>query len=241
MSKRTIITRSTYVNVSGKKEMVSTDIVRRQKRTKKGTEAHPSEEEEPILKPNPGRFVIFPIQYEDIWGMYKKAKKSFWTAEEIDLFKKDPNDWEKNLNDNERYFISHILAFFAASDGIVNENLAERFMSEVQIPEARCFYGFQIMMENIHSEVYSLLINTYIKDPKEKQRLFSAIETIPCIRKKAEWALRWIESSSSFADASDRLRRRRGSFLLRILRRYLLVEVSRAHARSGHGQRVHFT
>jgi ribonucleoside-diphosphate reductase subunit M2 len=131
--------------------------------------------------------------------MYKKAEASFWTAEEVDL-SKDQYDWSERLNDDERYFVSHVLAFFAASDGIVNENLVERFSGEVQIPEARCFYGFQIMMENIHSEMYSLLIDTYIKEPKQRQYLFDAIDTIPCIRKKADWALRWIsDNESTFA------------------------------------------
>jgi ribonucleoside-diphosphate reductase subunit M2 len=131
--------------------------------------------------------------------MYKKAEASFWTAEEIDL-SKDLHDWNNRLNDDEKYFISHILAFFAASDGIVNENLVERFSGEVQIPEARCFYGFQIMMENIHSETYSLLIDTYIKEPAQRTHLFNAIDTIPCIRKKADWALRWIaDKKSTFA------------------------------------------
>lgn len=131
--------------------------------------------------------------------MYKKAEASFWTAEEVDL-SKDTHDWSERMNDDERYFVSHVLAFFAASDGIVNENLVERFSGEVQIPEARCFYGFQIMMENIHSEMYSLLIDTYIKEPKQRQYLFDAIDTIPCIRKKADWALRWIsDKESTFA------------------------------------------
>lgn len=131
--------------------------------------------------------------------MYKKAEASFWTAEEIDL-SKDLHDWNNKLNDDEKFFISHVLAFFAASDGIVNENLVERFSGEVQAPEARCFYGFQIMMENIHSETYSLLIDTYIKDQKQRQYLFDAIETIPCIKKKADWALRWIsDEKSTFA------------------------------------------
>src|SRR5437016_3874939 len=130
--------------------------------------------------------------------MYKKAEASFWTAEEIDL-SKDLYDWEHRLNEDERFFISHVLAFFAASDGIVNENLLERFSNEVQYPEARCFYGFQIMMENIHSETYSLLIDTYIKDPIEKDSLLHAIDTVPCVKKKAEWALRWI-SNGSFAE-----------------------------------------
>jgi ribonucleoside-diphosphate reductase beta chain len=154
---------------------------------------------EPILKENVNRFVLFPIQYPAIWDMYKKAEASFWTAEEIDL-SKDLNDWENRLNDNERHFIKHVLAFFAASDGIVNENLACRFSNEVQIPEARCFYGFQIAVENIHSETYSLLIDTYIKDRKEKDILFNAIETLPAVARKAQWALGHITSSSSFAE-----------------------------------------
>ena len=153
---------------------------------------------EPLLEPSNDRFCAFPIKYRDIWEMYKKAEASFWTAEEIDL-QEDLKDWEK-LNENEKYFISNILAFFAASDGIVLENLAVRFMKEIQIPEARAFYGFQIMIENIHSELYSLLIDTYIKEPREKMHLFKAIETIPIIKKKAEWALRWINSERSFAE-----------------------------------------
>ena len=156
-----------------------------------------AEETELLLKENKDRFVILPIKYPAIWEMYKKAEASFWTAEEIDL-SDDMKHWE-SLNDGERHFISHILAFFAASDGIVNENLAINFMSEVQLPEARCFYGFQIMMENIHSETYALLIDTYIKDPAEKDRLFHAIDTVPCVGKKAEWALRWI-NNGSFAE-----------------------------------------
>ena len=155
--------------------------------------------EEPLLKKNPHRFVILPIQYDDIWQMYKKAEASFWTAEEVDL-SKDLVHWE-NLKPEEKYFISHVLAFFAASDGIVNENLVERFMQEVQIPEARCFYGFQIAIENIHSEMYSLLIDTYIRDPAEKERLFNAIETVPAVKKKAEWALNWIAADkASYAE-----------------------------------------
>ncbi|UZO24231.1 Ribonucleotide-diphosphate reductase (RNR) small subunit variant 2 [Rhizophagus irregularis] len=157
-------------------------------------------EDEPLLKPNPRRFVLFPIQFHEIWQMYKKAEASFWTVEEVDL-SKDMNDWEYKLNDEEKFFISHVLAFFAASDGIVNENLVERFSNEVQIPEARCFYGFQIMIENIHSEMYSLLIDSYIKEPSQREYLFDAIENIPCIRKKADWALRWIsDKESSFAE-----------------------------------------
>ena len=150
---------------------------------------------EPILEENNNRFVLFPIQHDDIWSFYKKAEASFWTAEEIDL-QPDLIDWENKLNDNERHFIKHVLAFFAASDGIVNENLAENFLSEVQYTEAKFFYGFQIAMENVHSETYSLLIDTYIKDSKEKDYLFNAIETLECVTKKAEWALRWIEKGS---------------------------------------------
>lgn len=150
---------------------------------------------EPILEENKDRFVLFPIRHRTIWEMYKKAEASFWTAEEIDL-SADLIDWEKKLTDDERYFIKNILAFFAASDGIVNENLAVNFLKEVQYPEARCFYGFQIMIENIHSEAYSLLIDTYIKDSTEKDRLFRAIDTVPCIGKKAEWALKWISQGS---------------------------------------------
>ncbi|XP_063617087.1 ribonucleoside-diphosphate reductase subunit M2 [Cydia splendana] len=150
---------------------------------------------EPLLRENPRRFVIFPIQYNDIWQMYKKAEASFWTVEEVDL-SKDMHDWE-NLKDGERHFIKHVLAFFAASDGIVNENLVERFSQEVQVTEARCFYGFQIAMENVHSEMYSLLIDTYIRDPKERDFLFNAIETLPCIKRKADWALQWIGSKTA--------------------------------------------
>ena len=150
---------------------------------------------EPILKENKDRFVIFPIKHHDLWEWYKKCEASFWTAEEIDLHQ-DLTDWTSKLNDDERYFIKHILAFFAASDGIVNENLAENFVNEVQYSEAKFFYGFQIMMENIHSETYSLLIDTYVKDDKEKDQLFRAIEVFPAIKKKADWALKWIESDS---------------------------------------------
>ncbi|WBR61433.1 ribonucleoside-diphosphate reductase [Drosophila suzukii associated hytrosavirus 1] len=150
---------------------------------------------EPLLKENPRRFVVFPIQYHDIWAMYKKAEASFWTVEEVDL-SRDQSDWN-TLTVNEQFFISHVLAFFAASDGIVNENLIERFSQEVQVTEARCFYGFQIAMENVHSEMYSLLIDTYIKDSKEKDRLFRAIETMPAVKRKADWALKWISSRSA--------------------------------------------
>ena len=153
---------------------------------------------EPILTPDHNRFVMFPIQHEDIWQMYKKQVDCFWRAEEIDLTK-DVADWQ-TLNDQEKYFISMILAFFAASDGIVLENLAVRFMSDVQISEARAFYGFQIAMENIHSHTYSLLIETYIKNNEDKQRFFSAIDNYPCIKKKADWAQKWInDNRSSFA------------------------------------------
>jgi len=157
------------------------------------------EQEEPLLKENPNRFVIFPIKYPDIWKMYKKAEASFWTAEEVDL-SKDIADWE-GLKEDEQYFISHVLAFFAASDGIVNENLVERFSTEVQVTEARFFYGFQIAMENVHSEMYSLLIDTYIKDPAERHRLFNAVETLPCVKRKADWALNWIaHETASFGE-----------------------------------------
>ncbi len=151
--------------------------------------------EEPILKENDNRFVLFPIEHDDIWAEYKKQEASFWTAEEIDL-SQDISDWENKLNDNERHFIKHVLAFFAASDGIVNENLAENFLAEVQYTEAKFFYGFQIAMENVHSETYSLLIDTYIKDKVEKDKLFRAIETLDCVAKKAQWALRWIDNGS---------------------------------------------
>jgi ribonucleoside-diphosphate reductase beta chain len=150
---------------------------------------------EPILQENKNRFVIFPIKHQDIWEWYKKMEASFWTAEEIDL-SQDLNDWNNKLNDDEKYFVKHILAFFAASDGIVNENLAENFVNEVQYAEAKFFYGFQIMMENIHSETYSLLIDTYVKDEAEKTQLFTAIDVFPAIKKKADWALKWIESDS---------------------------------------------
>jgi ribonucleoside-diphosphate reductase beta chain len=150
---------------------------------------------EPILEPNDGRFVLFPIQHNDIWSFYKKAEASFWTAEEIDL-SADIIDWENKLNENEKHFVKHILAFFAASDGIVNENLAENFLSEVQYTEAKFFYGFQVAIENIHSETYSLLIDTYIKETAEKNYLFNAINTMACVRRKADWALKWIEKGS---------------------------------------------
>ena len=153
---------------------------------------------EPILTPDDNRFVMFPIKYDDIWSMYKKQIDCFWRAEEIDL-SKDLNHWE-TLTADEKHFVSMILAFFAASDGIVLENLAQRFMSDVQISEARAFYGFQIAMENIHSQTYSLLIETYIKDKDQKHKLFNAIENYPCIKKKSDWAQKWInDNRSSFA------------------------------------------
>ena len=153
------------------------------------------QEIEPILQENKDRFVLFPIQHDDIWAFYKKAEASFWTAEEIDL-SPDLIDWETKLSEDEKFFIKHILAFFAASDGIVNENLAENFLAEVQYTEAKFFYGFQISIENIHSETYSLLIDSYIKDDAEKDKLFHAIDTLPCVQRKAEWALRWIDQGS---------------------------------------------
>ena len=152
---------------------------------------------EPLLTENKNRFVLFPIEHADIWQMYKQAEASFWTAEEIDLAP-DLKDWT-NLTPGERHFISHVLAFFAASDGIVNENIAVNFMQEVQWAEARCFYGFQLMIENVHSELYSLLIDTYIKDVSEKHHLLNATETVPAVAKKAQWALKWI-NSENFAE-----------------------------------------
>ncbi|KAI4137028.1 MAG: hypothetical protein L6R39_007508 [Caloplaca ligustica] len=172
------------------------DLVKQEEKPTVAPGIKAEEADEPLLQENPQRFVLFPIKYHEIWQMYKKAEASFWTAEEIDL-SKDQHDWNNRINDDEKYFISHILAFFAASDGIVNENLVERFSGEVQIPEARCFYGFQIMMENIHSETYSLLIDSYIKEQKQRTYLFNAIETIPAIRKKADWAIKWIQDKNS--------------------------------------------
>lgn len=159
---------------------------------------NPLDADEPILRENPQRFVLFPIKYNEIWQMYKQHMASFWTAEEVDLGS-DVGDWEK-LTDDERYFIKHVLAFFAASDGIVIENLAEKFCSEVQIPEARCFYGFQIAMENIHSEMYSLLIDTYIKNADEKAKLLHAVDNFKFIRDKAQWAMDWINDSNRFGE-----------------------------------------
>lgn len=159
--------------------------------------AHATEEREKILTPDPNRFVVFPIEHAAVWNMYKKAVASFWTVEEVDLGQ-DMDDWEK-LRPDEKHFITHVLAFFAASDGIVNENLVERFCSDVQIAEARCFYGFQIAIENIHSEMYSLLIDTFVKDDAHKNMLLRAIETVPSVKRKAEWALRWI-TEGTFAE-----------------------------------------
>ena len=201
-------------------------------------EPHVVEDEESILKPNPKRFVLFPIKYGEVWKMYKKAEASFWTAEEVDL-SNDINDWEHKLNDDEKYFISRVLAFFAASDGIVNENLVQRFSNEVQIPEARCFYGFQIMMENIHSEMYSLLIDTYIKDDVEKNYLFSAIDTIPCIRKKAELGSSLDLVQRIFRRTSYRLCCCGRDFLLRIICGYILAQEARSHARPHIFKRIH--
>lgn len=150
---------------------------------------------EPILSPNPDRFVLFPIKHSRIWDAYKQAEQSFWTAEEVPLAP-DLNDWDK-LNVDEKHYIKWVLAFFAASDGIVNENICVNFLKEVQIPEARCYYGFQYMIENVHSEMYSLLIDTYIQDTTEKNFLFNAIENIPVVAKKANWALRWLESKDA--------------------------------------------
>jgi ribonucleotide reductase beta subunit family protein with ferritin-like domain len=159
-----------------------------------------------IKNSSSSRFVLFPIQYNDVWDMYKKAQSSFWTAEEVDLAQ-DVKDWNsEKLSDNDRKFISNVLAFFAASDGIVGENLAVRFMSDVEIPEVRCFYGFQIAIENIHSEMYSLLIDSFVKDSDEKRRLFNAIDTIPCVKKKADWAMRYMSKESEEGSSSFRLR-----------------------------------
>merc|ERR1719145_523231 len=156
------------------------------------------EKTDPLLKENPQRWVLFPIHYPAIYEMYKKHEASFWTAEEIDLAQ-DAKDWD-TLTDQERHFIKHILAFFAASDGIVLENLGARFSTEIQIPEARAFYGFQMAMENIHSETYSLLIEQYIRDPVEKDRVFDAIHTMPPVREKAKWAVQWMNQENSFAE-----------------------------------------
>jgi ribonucleoside-diphosphate reductase beta chain len=193
---RKIRTSVSLYNIS---EKDSTTTITNNVDTDSGVWLHAEHEPEPLLREDSTRFCLFPIQYHDIWKAYKDHKNAFWTAEEID-FTCDKGDWKK-LTDNERYFIEHILAFFAGSDGIVLENLMKNFCSEVQIPEARCFYGFQAMMENIHSEVYSLMIDSFVQDPKRKEHLFDAIHTIPCIEKKANWALQWIndkEGENSF-------------------------------------------
>jgi ribonucleoside-diphosphate reductase subunit M2 len=156
------------------------------------------EKSDPLLMDNPHRWVMFPIQYPEVWEMYKKHEASFWTAEEIDL-SQDLKDWD-TLSDSEQHFVKHVLAFFAASDGIVLENLAAQFSTEVQIPEARAFYGFQMAMENIHSETYSLLIEQYIREPAEKENIFNAIETMPAVREKAQWAIQWMQKEHSFAE-----------------------------------------
>eukprot|EP00746_Dinoflagellata_sp_MGD_P157336 gnl/MRDRNA2_/MRDRNA2_86184_c0_seq2.p1 gnl/MRDRNA2_/MRDRNA2_86184_c0~~gnl/MRDRNA2_/MRDRNA2_86184_c0_seq2.p1 ORF type:complete len:416 (+),score=104.25 gnl/MRDRNA2_/MRDRNA2_86184_c0_seq2:82-1248(+) len=168
------------------------------KRSRISEEFKTLEKEDPLLKENPNRWVMFPIKYPQIWEMYKKHEASFWTAEEIDL-SQDTKDWEK-LNDSERHFIKHVLAFFAASDGIVLENLGDNFSTEVQVPEARAFYGFQIAMENIHSETYSLLIEQYIRDDAERASVFTAIQTMPAVRAKAEWAVQWMNEENCFAE-----------------------------------------
>merc|ERR1719372_10024 len=156
------------------------------------------EKADPLLKENPRRWVLFPIEYPAIYEMYKKHEASFWTAEEIDLAQ-DAKDWD-TLTPQERHFVKHVLAFFAASDGIVLENLAAQFSTDVQVPEARAFYGFQMAMENIHSETYSLLIEQYIREPAEKERIFDAIHTMPAVREKAEWAVQWMQRENSFAE-----------------------------------------
>lgn len=153
---------------------------------------------EKILQESDNRFVLFPIKHDKIWAMYKTALRSFWVTEEVDL-SQDVIDWDKKLNDNERHFVKHVLGFFAASDGIVNENLVVNFMQDVTIPEVRCFYGFQVAIENIHAEMYSLLIDTFIKDTVEKDKMFNAMDTLECVKMKASWALKWIDSAPSFA------------------------------------------
>ena len=192
---------------------------------------------EPLLVNNPRRFVLFPIKYHDIWQMYKKAVASFWSVEEVDL-SKDKSDWEC-LKQEEQHFVSHILAFFAASDGIVNENLIERFSREVQVTEARCFYGFQIAMENIHSEMYSLLIDTFVHDPSERSKLFNAIETMPCVKRKADWALRWIgDEEASFGERVVAFAAVEGVFFFRCFCCYFLAEEEGYHARTDFQQRI---
>merc|ERR1719336_1568019 len=173
--------------------------------TKNGPKkVHPDDISEPLLKENPDRYVMFPLQDQEIWDMYKKHVASFWTAEEIDL-SSDVKDWQNKLNSDERYFISTVLAFFAASDGIVLENLMENFGLDVQLPEARAFYAFQAAMENIHSETYSLLIDTLVKDDKEKNNLFTAMHNMPCVKRKAEWAIKWMDNTNSNISFATRL------------------------------------
>ncbi|KAL8624390.1 hypothetical protein ACOMHN_012790 [Nucella lapillus] len=192
---------------------------------------------EPLLKKNSRRFVILPIEYEDIWKMYKKAEASFWTAEKVDL-SKDLGHWDK-LKPEEKHFISHVLTFFAASDSIVNENLVERFSKEVQVTEARYFYGFQIAMENIHSKMYSLLIYTYIKDPTERDFLFNAVKTMPCVKEKADWAIRWInDHTASFGERVMAFAAVEGIFFSGVVCRHFLAEKKGDHARSDLQQRA---
>merc|ERR1719163_1459773 len=178
--------------------MASTDIIATAPLSNISQQYRQLEESDPLLMDNPRRWVMFPIQYPEVWEMYKKHEASFWTAEEVDL-SQDNKDWEK-LSESEQHFITHVLAFFAASDGIVLENLAGSFSTEVQIPEARAFYGFQMAMENIHSETYSLLIEQYIRDPAEKAKVFDAIHTMPAVRDKAQWAMQWMNTENSFAE-----------------------------------------
>ena len=194
----------------------------------------------PLLHASKDRYVMFPIKDTDIWNMYKKQVECFWRAEEIDL-SNDMKDW-CNLTKDEQHFITMILAFFAASDGIVLENLAARFMGEVQLAEARAFYGFQIAMENIHSETYSLLIDSYVKDEGEKTRLFQAIDNFPCIQKKADWAIRWInDQTSDFATRLIAFACIEGIFFFRCILQYILVEKARSYAWTNIFKRVHFS
>merc|ERR1712050_409030 len=178
----------------GKEEQVADDLKSSAPISRISRDYIELEKQDPLLIENPRRWVMFPIQYPEVWEMYKKHEASFWTAEEIDL-SQDTKDWD-TLTDSERYFIKHILAFFAASDGIVLENLAAQFSTDIQAPEARAFYGFQMAMENIHSETYSLLIEQYIKDPVEKNAVFNAISTMPPIREKAAWAVQWMNQEN---------------------------------------------
>jgi ribonucleoside-diphosphate reductase subunit M2 len=195
---------------------------------------------EPLLTPDDNRFVMFPIKYNDIWEMYKKQVDCFWRAEEIDL-SKDLNDWTKLTND-EQHFIKMIIAFFAGSDGLVLENLAARFMNDVQNSEARAFYGFQIAMENIHSQTYSLLIETYVRDEEEKNKMFNAIENYPCIKKKADWAKKWIaDDKSDFATRLVGFACIEGCFFFERFQQYLLDQASRFNAWINIFQRTHIS